>query len=69
MDRFIIAPEVAKKLPSMQVVVVAAYNLTNASSNDRVSKYAEVTPTPSGPPSRRFMRTFVYHSRWIDDKS
>jgi hypothetical protein len=42
MDRFILAPKVATSLPNLQVVVVAAYNLTNTGVNDEVTNFAEV---------------------------
>ena len=49
MDRFVIAPEVAKLLPNMQVIVVAAYNLNNTSPNAMITKFA-VVPSPSPQP-------------------
>lgn len=42
MDRFIIAPNVSKMLPKMQVVIVTAYNLDNQGSNPAVNDFVQV---------------------------
>ncbi|KAI4095880.1 MAG: hypothetical protein LQ339_007118 [Xanthoria mediterranea] len=43
MDRFIIAPNVSKMLPKMQVVIVTAYNLDNQGSNPAVNDFVQKT--------------------------
>ncbi|KAL9599857.1 MAG: hypothetical protein Q9219_003551 [cf. Caloplaca sp. 3 TL-2023] len=45
MDRLIISQDVAKLLPKMQVVVVAAYNINNKGQNPAVDKFAEESAT------------------------
>ena len=42
MERFTIAQDVARLLPNMQIVIVAAYNLPNKDTNAQVAKFAEV---------------------------
>lgn len=42
MDRFIIAHDVTKMLPKMQVVIVTAYNLDNQGENSSVNDFAQV---------------------------
>lgn len=43
MDRFTIAPDIATLLPTMRVVIVVAYNLTNTGTNAVLTKFAEVS--------------------------
>ncbi|KAL8899966.1 MAG: hypothetical protein Q9207_005927 [Kuettlingeria erythrocarpa] len=45
MDRFLIAPEVTKMLPKMQVVIVVAYNLDNTGENADVTSFCQETAT------------------------
>ncbi|KAL8916413.1 MAG: hypothetical protein Q9208_008534 [Pyrenodesmia sp. 3 TL-2023] len=45
MDRFVIAPEVTKMLPKMQVVIVVAYNLNNTGENPAITKFCQETAT------------------------
>ncbi|KAL9586792.1 MAG: hypothetical protein Q9212_000678 [Teloschistes hypoglaucus] len=40
MDRFVVAQDVTKMLPKMQVVIVTAYNLDNQSKNPSVDAFA-----------------------------
>ena len=49
MDRFIIAQDVTKLLPKMQVVIVLAYNLINTGENPLVNKFAAVEPPTQCP--------------------
>lgn len=42
MDRFSVAKDIAELLPNMQVVIVAAYNLTNTGTSAQVTHFAEV---------------------------
>lgn len=43
MDCFTIAPDIATLLPTIRVVIVAAYNLTNTGNIAEVTKFAEVS--------------------------
>ncbi|KAL8941029.1 MAG: hypothetical protein Q9216_002475 [Gyalolechia sp. 2 TL-2023] len=45
MDRFIVARDVTKILPKMQVVIVVAYNLDNKGENQAVNHYCQVRGT------------------------
>lgn len=51
MDRFVVAQDVTKMLPKMQVVIVTAYNLDNQSKNPSVDAFASVLPVLQKPPT------------------
>lgn len=53
MDCFTIAPDTATLLPTMRVVIVAAYNLTNVGTNAEVTKFAEASLQLSPQPQQR----------------